>query len=271
MFVIIGDDFSLKKIMESGQCFRVAEMDDGWYRFITLRHVLYIRQTGECEYEVKCTWEEWENIWTPYFDLNRNYASLRASIPEKDSFLSKAAEEGQGIRILRQNPWETLITFIISQRKSIPAIKSAVENLAERGGDVLRTPFETVYAFPDAVRMASFDEKLLTECRLGYRVPYVLSAIGNPIDPEEAAALNDEELIRRLETVKGVGIKVAGCVALFAYGRMGVAPVDTWIGKIIKSQYGGCCPFRDYRGAAGLYQQYMFYYAQHHKDILNAD
>lgn len=271
MFVRIRDDFSLKKIMESGQCFRVAETGNGWYRFITRHHVLYIRQTDKYEYEVNCRGEEWETIWTPYFDLNRNYAALREQIPEKDVFLTKAAEEAKGIRILRQDPWETLITFIISQRKSIPAIKGAVENLAKRGGDVLCTPFETICAFPDAERMASFDEQILLECRLGYRAPYVLSAIRNPIAPEELAALDDEELLIRLEKIKGVGIKIASCVALFAYGRMGVAPVDTWIGKIIQSQYGGHCPFPDYCGAAGLYQQYMFYYVQQHKDYLNTD
>ena len=145
MEVHISDLFDLQKITDSGQCFRVVPLPEGTYRFITGGEVLYIRKTSEEHYRVSCDPDTWEHIWCPYFDLSRNYREIRKAIPAEDSFLDLAAQSGAGIRILRQDPWEMLITFIISQRKSIPAIRSVVEMLSRRYG---RSPRKSCTSAP---------------------------------------------------------------------------------------------------------------------------
>lgn len=269
MQILISDDFDLQKIAQSGQCFRVKEFEDGTYRFITGTSVLYIKKVKPLTFEISCTLETWNTVWIPYFDLSRNYADIRRSIPAADGYMLRAAAEGQGIRILRQAPWEMLITFIISQRKSIPAIKSAVELLAARYGLAIVTPYESLHAFPDAAQFISIDDTSLAECRLGYRTAYVKDAVfkvnSGCLDLPRLSQCSDAELIRSFKQVYGVGDKIANCVALFAYGRTGIAPIDTWISRIIKKEYHGDNPFPFYGNAAGIMQQYAFYYAQSHK------
>lgn len=269
MELTISDDFSLPKIAESGQCFRIHRFEDGTYRFITEGSVLYIRELSPSRFEVDCTPEEWDAVWSPYFDFGRSYAQIRKSVPEGDTYMRQAAEAGRGIRILRQSPWETLVAFIISQRKSIPAIQGAVELLAKRYGESLTTQRETIRIFPDPEQMKDADAEALAACKLGYRTPYVLDAVSKArtgeLDLDELADCDNAELLERLKTVNGVGNKIASCVALFAYGRTTLAPVDTWISKVIRSKYGGVNPFPAYGDAAGNMQQYMFYYALKHK------
>ena len=136
MIIQIKDDFDLKKIMISGQCFRVKEVCDGVFRFITADHVLYIRKKEDKEhsFDISCSMDEWENIWEHYFDMNRSYAAIATSEYGKHDFSDRAIDFGRGLRILRQDKWEMLISFIISQRKSIPAISSAVEALSAKFG-----------------------------------------------------------------------------------------------------------------------------------------
>ncbi len=269
MELTISDDFSLPKIAESGQCFRIRRFDDGTYRFISENNILYIWELSPERFEADCTPEQWDTVWAPYFDLDRSYAAIRASIPTSDAYMRRAAEAGQGIRILRQSPWETLLAFIISQRKSIPAIQGAVELLASQYGVAVTTRRETVCVFPRPEQMADADAKTLAACKLGYRTPYVLDAVGRAnsgaLNLAAIAGCPDAELLEQLKAVNGVGKKIANCVALFAYGRTGLAPVDTWISKVIRSEYGGENPFPAYGGAAGIMQQYVFYYALTHK------
>lgn len=269
MEIRIPDLFDLQKIADSGQCFRAVPLSNGGYRFITGDQVLYIRGASEDRYEVSCDREIWERVWSPYFDLGRNYREIGRRIPAKDTFLSQAAQAGAGIRILRQDPWETLVTFIISQRKSIPAIRSVVELLSERYGTELQTSTETVHMFPTALQLKDVTQEDYIACKAGYRAPYLCDAVQQVLtgrlDLDGIAARSDDELIAALEGVRGVGVKVANCVALFAYGRTGCAPVDTWIKKIIQQAYRGRNPFNRYGDAAGIMQQYFFYYAQNHK------
>ncbi len=162
-----------------------------------------------------------------------------------------------------------LVTFIISQRKSIPAIRSVVELLSERYGSKIRTPAETLYTFPTTSQLKDVHLEDYIACKAGYRAPYLCDAVhqvlSGSLDLAGIASLSDEALISALEGVKGVGVKVANCVALFAYGRTACAPVDTWIKKIIRQEYQGQNPLDRYGDSAGIMQQYFFYYAQNHK------
>ena len=269
MEVQIPDLFDLQKIADSGQCFRAVGFSDGTYRFFTGTQALYIRNiAGDC-YEISCSPGVWEQVWVPYFDLGRDYRALNRLIPEEDCFLRQAAQAGAGIRILRQDPWETLMTFLISQRKSIPAIREVVELLSRRYGTPCQTPRETLCTFPTAAQLQGVTVQDYAACKAGYRAPYLYDAVQQVLfrrlDLAALSALPDDALISALEGVRGVGIKVASCVALYAYGRGGCAPVDTWIQKVIRQKYHGENPFPAYGGAAGIMQQYCFYYAQQHR------
>lgn len=267
MEISIRDDFCLEKITNSGQCFRARQLEEGWFRFITGRALLLIRQSRPGVFEARCSEAEWQAVWAGYFDLGRNYAAIRRGIPQEDAWMRRAAAEGCGVRILRQDPWETLVTFILSQRKSIPAIRQAVELLCERYGEPIAAGGPR--AFPTPAALAAADEAGLAACKPGYRAPYIRAAAervsSGGADLAGLASLPDETLLSALKGFYGVGEKVARCTALFAYGRLGLAPVDTWIQKVIARAYGGRDPFLQYGPAAGVLQQYAFYYAQNHK------
>ncbi len=262
--VEIEDDFDLAKIADSGQCFRVRVFDGGIYRFITGGHVVYIRFLKENKYAVCCHKDSWEHIWADYFDLSRNYRSIRENAVGRGDFVGRAADAGSGIRILRQDTWEMLVTFIISQRKSIPAIAKAVENLCVKYGKKIETDYEVLYAFPGPMELSGASAEELNACGLGYRTAYVMDAArqvaSGELDLSALKAYGDEELFARLLKVHGVGKKVANCVCLFGYGRMGRVPVDVWINRAISQECEGKNPFLEFGDDAGIIQQYVFYY-----------
>ena len=127
MEIQITDDFDLDRIAESGQCFRWQKDDSGTYRIIHKDHLLRIRPLGKNTFVLSCTEDDYRNIWHGYFDLGEDYRSIRERVSkEDDPFLARACEFGKGIRILRQDPWEMLVSFIISQNKNIPAISKQI-------------------------------------------------------------------------------------------------------------------------------------------------
>ena len=218
--VQIRDDFDPDKILESGQCFRPRKQAEGWYRFVSGRQLLYLRPLRSGTYTVRCEPGAWDTFWHGYFDLGRSYAALRGKLDSRDDFLQRAMEYGRGIRVLRQDEWEMLVSFIISQRKSIPAIRRAVELLSERFGERLGSDGEgPVYAFPTAEALCCAGEQALQECGLGYRTRYVLhaaqQAAEGTLNLKKLASLPDEALFARLMELDGVGKKVANCVCLF--------------------------------------------------------
>jgi N-glycosylase/DNA lyase len=201
----------------------------------------------------------------PYFDLNRSYADVRDRGRGKSGFVDASMDFGQGLRILQQDPWEMLVTFIISQRKSMPAIATSVEALCEKFGEPIALPGgEEAVAFPTAEALVATTDDDLRACSLGYRAPYVADAarrvVDGDLDLDAAAAMGDVELFEYLQTVHGVGKKVANCVCLFGFGRTSLVPVDVWIARAIDERCDGCDPFAQYGADAGIMQQYVFYY-----------
>jgi len=262
MIKIINKDLNLRKIAQSGQCFRMNETAEGRFQLIARDRLLYLTALEDGAV-FECTENEYESFWKDYFDLSADYAAYRASVDPSDAFLTEAAEEGRGIRILRQDPWEMLITFIISQRKNIPAIKACTEALCGRWGDEIEDTGLHAFPVPEAIAGASDDD--LKHCSLGYRVPYVRDAARmvseGRIDLEAIAKLDDEELLEALMKVPGVGPKVGNCVSLFSYHRIAAFPIDVWIGRMVDEHYGGRFPVERYEGFAGIMQQYIFYHA----------
>lgn len=266
MKIRIPDDFDPEKIIRSGQCFRASAQPDGSFHFITGRNTLTLSPLETDTWEADCTPYIWKQVWTPYFDLSVSYKSLRHSIPAKDHFLQAAARYGKGIRILRQDPFEMLITFIISQRKSISAIRSSVEKLCLAAGKPITKNGRTFYTFPSPSALRKLSVGELENCSLGYRAAYIYATARmiakEKINLTEVGKLSDGELTKRLLSFPGAGIKVANCISLFAYHRTAAAPVDIWIDRVIQNHYGGVSPFPSYGNSAGLFQQYMFFYAQ---------
>lgn len=260
--VTIRDDFDIKKISKSGQCFRMSEQADGWYRAIAGDKVLLIKPTDiPQEYEVRTSQEDWKGFWKEYFDLDRSYSDIRRDCSGKIMFIDSAVQFGKGLRVLNQDPWEMLITFIISQRKSMPAIATAVENICQMFGTDLG---DGIHAFPTPVQLASATETQLREASLGYRAPYVLDAArkvaSGCVDLASLADLDDDELQEALMSFVGVGPKVANCISLFGYGRSSSVPIDVWIARAIDEECQGDNPFDQFGEDAGIVQQYVFFY-----------
>ena len=250
-------DFFL--IARSGQCFRMHASD----ALISLRtgsRFLEIQRNGPEELDLSCSEDEFP-FWAHYLDLNGPYTKAIRQIPKDDPYLLSCASCCRGLRILRQDPFETLISFIISQRKAIPAIQSCVEKLCRLCGE----KDEKGYAFPTPQAIAACSLEELATCSLGYRAPYVRETArlvcASPL-PNQNTRLSDDRLMQTLLACPGVGIKVASCVMLFGYHRLSCAPVDVWIQRVIDTHYHGINSFPSLGEYAGLYQQYMFCHAR---------
>lgn len=272
MLITLNDDFDVYKIAESGQIFRAYKKDAG-YLFFSRDKLLFVKQVKSCDEEqavidVSCTEEEWNGFWKDYFDMGRDYSWIRRKA-SGDLFFNEASNFGKGIRILRQDPWEMLISFIISQRKSIPAIRTSIEKLCESFGEKKTVGDNSFYAFPTPEALVAADTEILAGCGLGYRLDYIRDAsykvLHGELDLQALYSLSDDELLATLKTVKGVGDKVANCIMLFAYSRFSRVPIDVWVNKIITEDFGGINRFEEYGDVSGIMQQYAFFYKRSEK------
>lgn len=261
-------DFDIETIRESGQVFRIYKDEDTWDIHSTDK-VLLLKKTSEKtnNYIAMCSKSEWNNYWKDYFDLNNTYAKYRKVCKKNDEFLKKCISFSKGLRLLNQNHFEMLISFIISQRKSVPAIRTSIERLCKLCGKEIKIDSKTYYAFPSAKEILKHKNKLNT-CGLGYRVDYIIGACKlvdkKIIDLEKIENLSDESLLSALMSIKGVGIKVASCIALFSYKRYGICPKDVWIKRVIEKYYKDRIP-KEYEKYIGVIQQYWFNYSRLNK------
>ena len=268
MILRIEDDFDLRKIADSGQCFRF-NYKDGGYIVQAVDKFLFIKENGDNSYDLSCSEDEFERFWKSYFDLDTDYRAIRKRIDKKtDPYLYAASEFGKGIRILRQDAWEMLISFIISQRKNIPAIKASIEKLCALAGHVIYEDehFGKAYSFPTPEELSKLSLDELGSCSLGYRDKYVQSAaravVCGEVDLEAFKALDDEALRDELLKLFGVGVKVANCEILFGYHRLDAFPKDVWINRVLESRYKDGFMFEKYAPFNGVCQQYLFFYSR---------
>lgn len=245
---------------ECGQCFRFEKISEFEYRIIANRRELFIKKADGGYFFENMTESEFNDVWRPYFDLDRDYGAIINSY-SGDGHLSLAAEYGGGIRIFRQDPWETLISFIISQNNNIPRIKKIISSLCGLLGDKVA---DGVYAFPTAEKIYNAGIDGLAPIRAGFRAKYIVDAaektLSGEVSQERIAGLDYNTALCELKKIKGVGDKVANCVLLFGYGFYQAFPIDVWVKKVISGYYGEGFDPASFGEYAGIAQQYLFYY-----------
>lgn len=250
--------FNLKQIADSGQCFRWKELESNKYRIIACGSFVDAWQDGEKIY-FSCDEDEFDKVWYKYFDLDTDYAAIIAGIDENDRFLSEAAKYASGIRILNQELWEMIISFIISQNNNIPRIKNSIEKICKGFGKMI---IEEEYGFPSFAELKNVDISMLEGMGLGYRNRYLadIFKIAYEEMAEKISDMDYEDAMKYLMSFNGIGKKVANCICLFGLHKVEACPIDTWIQKIIDEEYGGVMPTWMRSEFAGIYQQYAFYY-----------
>lgn len=266
--IIHNKNINIKQIADSGQCFRMNPMEEDKYNLVAYGRYLELVQINEHTVELDCSEDDYELIWHGYFDMDYDYGNVVDSlIKGNDLFLKEAAEYGRGIRILRQGPFEMLISYIISQNKNIPAIKSCIEAICKRFGEAKESPNDkgrVYYTFPKPGALAAADPKELRELKTGYRDEYIIQAAqavaDGTLDLKRLADASFQEAFQTLIGMKGIGEKVANCICLYGLHKIDGFPVDVWIKKVLKEIYQNNFPLEKYAGYAGIIQQYMFYY-----------
>lgn len=251
----INLDFTL----DCGQSFR-WEKENGIWSAAAYGRNISVKQTDEKTivfYDT--TQEDFENIWKAYFDLERDYVSVVERF-RSDEHLRCACEEYYGIRVLRQEPWETLCSFIISQNNNIPRIKGIIRRLCETFGENLGNGY---YSFPSAEKISSLTVEDLSPLRAGFRTKYIIDAAKKVASGEinfDEISENDISYGREaLQKISGVGPKVAECCLLYGFGKSEAFPVDVWVKRIMSELYENGLPDCAYP-EIGIAQQYLFHW-----------
>ena len=258
-----ADELDIEKTFECGQCFRWNSCCGGAYEGVALgRHARLWYEDGGVYISAP---ESDRDMWREYFDLGLDYAAVSDGFRD-GGYMDRCVDFGLGIRILRQDRWEALCSFIISQCNNIPRIKKIVETLCRCFGDAIETPDGVFYSFPPAERIALLDERDLAPLRCGYRAPYIISAArevaSGGLDFGELDRMSCTEAVRRVRGLYGVGAKVANCFILFGLHKMDAFPIDVWMKRALKEHFPKDFDPAVFGEYAGLAQQYIFYYAR---------
>lgn len=266
-------DFELKHIFDCGQCFRWNEDNDGSFIGVTQGRVARLTKTNKDVY-IKGGNIDDRDLWINYLDLNRDYGEIKNAL-SKDEVLNEAIEHGEGIRIINQEPFEIVVSFIISANNRIPMIKRAVENISREFGKRIEFEGRGYYSFPEPKELARASVSELQKCGCGFRAPYIVdtaNAIASGrVNLLEIMNMETDKAHNELIKLKGIGPKVADCILLFSMKKQDAFPVDVWVKRVM--QYFYLAPdvslkkIREYGrdkfgDLAGFAQQYLFYYAR---------
>ena len=269
-------DFDPKHIFECGQCFRWHKQEDDSYTGVAMGKVINVKKEGETVYIDNTNIKDFNDIWIEYFDLETDYTEIKNTLKKMDEYLDKACEFGWGIRILKQDSWEMLISFIISSNNRIPMIQRAINNLSQNYGDYIgEYRGEKYYAFPTPKQLSKASIEDIRACQTGFRDKYIKAttdAVTN--DNEDIKKLRNvstEECLKKLTSFNGVGPKVGDCIALFGMQKYDTFPVDVWVKRVMQEFYVSedmsLPKIRRYavdkfEDLSGFAQQYLFYYAR---------
>lgn len=254
-------DFDIGQIADSGQCFRMYQVADDTWEIFALDRFLKIRKK-EGAHIFYCDQNEFNDFWFDYFDLQTDYGEVKKRIlAANDEYLIKAVNFGSGLRILRQDLWEMIVSFIISQQNNIPRIKNCLKKLCDMNGRKFPTPSDFL----------NFREEDLDSVKLGYRKNYLLkiseSVSNGSFDLAKLRKMNYSEAAKYLKTLHGVGDKVANCIALFGMHKIEAFPIDVWIKRILETHYRNDFSLERWnlQDIGGIVQQYMFFYERSSK------
>ncbi len=254
-------NFTLAETLDCGQAFRWKKREDESWEGVAFGKYLRLSATEEGIILYDTTEDEFNSVWKNYFDMERDYAEIIAKISDSE-VLKVASGFGDGIRILQQDPWETLCSFIISQNNNIPRIKGIVERLCESFGEPVKDGY---YSFPTAARIAALTLEELAPLRSGFRAKYILDAAkkvaSGDIDLNLLKTMELDAARNELMKIYGVGEKVADCTLLFGLSHIEAFPKDVWIKKAMAKLFDGELPACA-MPYAGIAQQYIFHYAR---------
>ena len=268
------ENFELAHIFECGQCFRWNKEPNGNYIGVAYGKVIEVEKKDDKVRIYNTNEEEFNNLWCDYFDLKRDYTSIKEEF-QKDDLLKKSVDFGYGIRLLKQEPFELTISFIISSNNRIPMIKRAINNLSRKWGEEIQYKGKTYYAFPRVSELEEASMEDIESCGLGFRAKYVKDTVHRvytgEVDLEYIKSQEDDICHEELKKLSGIGPKVSDCIMLFSMQKYSAFPVDVWVKRAMQFFY--LAPdvslpkirifARDkFKGLAGFAQQYLFYYAR---------
>lgn len=271
--------FSVAKTFDCGQCFRFERVEGSLHEEewsgVVFGRFISVAQDGERLTVYNCGRDFFEDRLFDYLGLCDDYEMIREDIACRcpTEYMLGAIKCGEGIRILCQDRWETLCSFIISQNNNIPRIKNIIKALSERSGDRVDTSLmrshgasEYEYAFPSPESVVELGVDGLKALKVGFRAGYIFDAASKvasgELDLERTAALPSDECISALCSVKGVGLKVASCTALFGMKKFDSFPIDVWIRRVLDEKFPKNFDSHLLGEYAGIAQQYMFYEAR---------
>lgn len=237
------DSFELRDIFECGQCFRWNAKDDGSYTGVIKNGVINVKKiNNDVIFEGICNGNI-ADICRDYFDLNRDYNKIKTILSNVDEYLKESIEYGAGIRILNQDLWEMIISFIISANNNIPRIKGIIEKMSQKYGNKIVWKGKDYYIFPTIKQLSSASKDDLRALGMGFRDTYIFNTTNTiasgDINLEELYNEKDTSKVReKLLTLSGVGPKVADCILLFStLKRFDVFPIDVWVRRVMNDLY----------------------------------
>lgn len=269
------DSFNINHIFDCGQCFRWNREEDGSYTGVVKNKVINVEQDSSKIIFNNVAENDYEDIIKNYFDLDTDYLKIKNTV-NTDSIMDEAIQFGEGIRILNQDEWETMISFMISANNRIPMIKKVIENLSTSFGEYICSfRGRDYYSFPTAERLSEVPVEKIQECKAGFRAPRIREAAERFLKESDIVYniknTSYDEGLEYLKTYKGIGDKVANCILLFSMKQFDTFPVDVWVRRVMQTLYVDKNTkdkeirkfaedkFGDYSGYA---QQYLFYYAR---------
>lgn len=284
--IVIKDvrNFELPHIFDCGQCFRWNREENGNYIGVAFGKVIEVQKRNKDILLYNISQEDFKDIWGDYFDLYRDYDEIK-SLLGKDPILKKAVDFGKGIRLLKQDPFELIVSFIISANNRIPMIKKAIRNISQKWGDSIKYRGKIYYSFPKIENLKNATMEELAACGTGFRNKYIVNTVQNIYykgtknrqDYDESYDIDwikmqeDQVCHEKLQKFMGIGPKVADCIMLFSMQKYSAFPVDVWVKRAMNHFY--LAPdvslkkirnfgINKFGQLSGFAQQYLFYYAR---------
>ena len=271
----IKNNFDLKSTITCGQIFRFEEENDEYIVIIKDR-VISLKEDGDYIIVESNIDDDLKSVINDYFDLDRDYSEIERNIIKCDSKIKDALVFSRGLKMIHQDPFETLIAYIISQNNRVPSIANALNLISKNYGKKVIFKDKEYYLFPTLEELEKLSIEELRSCKVGFRDKYLYDIMRNienkSLELDKIYNMESTDALNYLINFKGIGNKVASCILLFAYQKFDVYPIDTWVKKFMKDDYNiegekniKEFTYNTYKEYSGLAIQYMFNYKRNKK------